>query len=411
MTDQTHSAERIESKVAAGTAPQSGTASPSAKPAKSSRRLAYIDWMRGLACLLMFQDHCYDSWLAPAARDSDVFRWSRLLGTMPAPLFIFLCGISFALVTERLWEKGLARDAIARQTIWRGLLIYLAGIAFRAQEYALGFPKAPWTDLLRVDVLNILGIAMMLMGAVCWLATSERLVVTRRAAIAGSVLLATATAMITPVLYTTHRLYFLPWPIESYIDGIHTFQAPQPWLFPIFPWVAFAFAGLAVGLFLFTDFARRSESRVFLLLGAAGLLCGLLSFAADLAPVQLYAVYDYWHTSPQFLLLRCGILLAIMFAAYAWCEWGWAQKGFSPVIQLGKTSLLVYWVHIEFVYGRLSILPKLRCSVAQATGGLVIICVAMLALSIARTQWKARAATKKSVLGLTPQPAGLTRPN
>ena len=26
-------------------------------------RLAYIDWMRGLACLLMFQTHCYDSWL------------------------------------------------------------------------------------------------------------------------------------------------------------------------------------------------------------------------------------------------------------------------------------------------------------------------------------------------------------
>ena len=31
---------------------------------------------------------------------------------------------------------------------------------------------------------------------------------------------------------------------------------------------------------------------------------------------------------------------------------------FSPLIQLGKTSLLVYWVHIEFVYGRFSILRK-----------------------------------------------------
>jgi uncharacterized membrane protein len=384
---------------------------PAAKRVSSSRRLAYIDWMRGLACLLMFQDHCYDSWLAPAARDSDVFRWSRLLGTMPAPLFIFLCGISSALVTERLWEKGVARDAIARQTIWRGFLIYLAGVLFRVQEYALGFPKAPWTDLLRVDVLNILGISMMLMGAVCWLATSQRVDVTRRATIAGSVVVAAITAMVTPVLYTTHRLYFLPWPIESYIDGVHTFQAPQPWLFPIFPWIAFAFAGLAIGLFLFTDFAKRSESRTFLFLGGTGVLCGAVSIAVDLAPVHLYAVYDYWHTSPQFLLMRCGILLVMMFAAYVWCEWGWAQKGFSPVIQLGKTSLLVYWVHIEFVYGRLSILPKLRCTVAQATVGLLVICAAMLALSIFRTRWKTRAATKKSSLSLAPQPAGLARPN
>jgi hypothetical protein len=31
------------------------------------------------------------------------------------------------------------------------------------------------------------------------------------------------------------------------------------------------------------------------------------------------------------------------------------QWGFSPLIQLGHTSLLVYWVHIEFVYGKYSI--------------------------------------------------------
>jgi fucose 4-O-acetylase-like acetyltransferase len=90
--------------------------------------------------------------------------------------------------------------------------------------------------------------------------------------------------------------------------------------------------------------------------------------------------------------MRCGVLLIILFLAYAWCRWGFAQKGFSPVIQLGQTSLLVYWVHIEFVYGRLSILPKRRCSIAAATVGLVIIFLAMLALSIWRTRWKKRPA-------------------
>ena len=50
-----------------------------------------------------------------------------------------------------------------------------------------------------------------------------------------------------------------------------------------------------------------------------------------------------------------------MTAAYAWCRWvveklRAAHWGFSPLIQLGQASLLVYWVHIEFVYGRVSIL-------------------------------------------------------
>jgi fucose 4-O-acetylase-like acetyltransferase len=103
--------------------------------------------------------------------------------------------------------------------------------------------------------------------------------------------------------------------------------------------------------------------------------------------------------------MRCGILLALLFLAYAWCRWGWAQKEFSPIIQLGNTSLLVYWVHIEFVYGRFSILPKGRCSILKATAGLLIIFLAMVALSLLRTRWKKRQA---KVLRASPAPAAAT---
>src|ERR1035438_5333856 len=141
-------------------------------PSQPERRLAYIDWMRGLACVLMFQTHCYSSWLTPGARKGWLYAWSQLGGTLPAPLFIFLSGISFALVTEKLREKGAARHAIAKKTILRGAEIYALGIVFRIQEFVLGYPISPWTDLFRVDVLNILGISMMFMGVLCWLTAS-----------------------------------------------------------------------------------------------------------------------------------------------------------------------------------------------------------------------------------------------
>src|SRR5712692_145885 len=149
-----------------------------------SGRLAYIDWLRGLACVLMFQTHCYNSWLSAEARKSEFYRWSQAAGTLPAPLFIFLAGISSAMVTQRLREKGMARDAIARTTILRGAEIYGLGLLFRGQEYLLGYPKAPWTDLLRVDVLNILGLSMMLLGVLCWATASETLEQARKRAIA-----------------------------------------------------------------------------------------------------------------------------------------------------------------------------------------------------------------------------------
>jgi uncharacterized membrane protein len=378
------------------------------------KRLSYIDWMRGLACVLMFQTHCYDSWLSPEARRSAVFGWSQLLGTLPAPLFLFLSGISFALVTERLREKGASPSAIAKTTIRRGAEIFALSLLFRIQEYALGYRWVPWTDLLRVDILNMLGLSMMLMAVLCWLSAArlpdtswalpQIVAASRTRGILASLLAATIVAMATPFLWTTYRPLWLAWPLESYINGVHVLGKPQYWLFPVFPWSAFAFAGLAVGFFLFTNIAKRHEALIFAALGGTGILACLLSIKLDTSSIHLYPVYDYWHTSPNFFLMRCGVLLIILFAVYAWCRWGLAQMGFSPIIQLGKTSLLVYWVHIEFVYGRLSILPKHQCSVLQATMGLVIIFLSMLVLSLLRTNWKDRRA-KAQKLASAPSPA------
>ncbi|HVO59119.1 MAG TPA: heparan-alpha-glucosaminide N-acetyltransferase domain-containing protein [Dongiaceae bacterium] len=357
------------------------------------KRLEYIDWMRGLACVLMFQTHCYDSWLSAEARKSPLFAWSQLGGTLPAPLFIFLSGVSFALVTEKLRERGAPRGAIARQTITRGAQVFGLGLVFRLQEYLLGYGYSTWTDLLRVDVLNILGISMMLMGLLCWV-TAPRDSRDAGASLVRSLTAALATAavlaLVTPPLWTTLRPRFLPWPLESYINGVHIFSVPQPWLFPIFPWTAFAFAGLAVGFWLFGPQAKRLGDRVVAIIVVAAAGCAALALLFDGSRFRLYAVYDYWHTSPNFFLMRCAVLLAILAFAYAWCRWGLGCAGFSPLTQLGKTSLLVYWVHIELVYGRLSILPKGRCSIALATLGLLTIFLAMLGISLLRTRWKQR---------------------
>ena len=205
-------------------------------PDLPKQRLDYIDWMRGLACLLMFQTHCYASWLSPAARETKFFMWSQLGGTLPAPLFLFLAGISFALVTDKLRARGVASDQIARTTIRRGAEIFLLGLAFRVQEYLLGLPGAPWTDLLRVDILNTMGLSMMLMGLVC------RAAPTRASSIAAAAGVSLGVALVTPPIWTTWRIFTtkLPWWLESYINGVHTLPEPQPWLFPVFPWTAFA---------------------------------------------------------------------------------------------------------------------------------------------------------------------------
>jgi hypothetical protein len=365
--------------------------------------------MRGLACVLMIQAHCYDSWLNPEARQTLLYRWSQELSTLAAPIFLFLCGVSFALVTEGLRQKNRPRSEIFRTALLRGGEILGLGFLLRVQEFVLGYPKSPWTDLLKVDVLNILGVSILLM-ALFWrlmtagaalhaglrqdasFQTSGSVGSGRSRLIGLSLLIAAVVAMATPPLWTTHRPSFFPWMLESYVNGVHNFGSPTPWIFSIFPWCGFAFVGLAFGLFLFSDFAQRKEVSGMGVVGAIGAMAGALSLWGDYSSVRIYAVYDYWHSSPNFFLLRCGILLLLTLAIFAWCRWGWATAGFSPFIQFGKTSLLVYWVHIEFVYGRLSILPKGRSTISLATAGMAAIFAAMLGISIWRTRAKKRAA-------------------
>jgi len=361
--------------------------------------LAYIDWLRGLACVLMFQTHCYDAWLGGPVRNSTFFMWSQLGGTFPAPLFLFLAGISFGLVTNKLRQKQLSAKGIATTTIRRGAEIFALGLLFRIQEFAISLGWAPWSDLFRVDILNTIGVSMMLMGAMCW--TVLGLVESggtgvpahpreRSNLIIAAILVSAAIALFTPPLWTTWRPHFLPWQLETYINGVHNLGTPQAWLFPIFPWTAFAFAGLAFGFILTSDVAKNAGARVLVFIFAAGLVLIYLSRFLDSRQLQIYPVYDYWHTSPNFFMIRLGMLFLFVVFAYAWCRWGLGQRGFSPLIQLGQTSLLVYWVHIEFVYGRFTILPRRSETIAGATGGLLIIFLSMLALSLVRTHWKYR---------------------
>jgi hypothetical protein len=246
--------------------------------------------------------------------------------------------------------------------------------------------------------------------------------------VAASIAITALIALLTPPLYTTWRPTWLPWQLESYIDGCHNLGAPQPWLFCIFPWTAFAFAGLAAGFILFSDRGRERTVPILTTFAAIGSAAILIAYALDHSSINLYSTYDYWHTSPNFLMMRIGMLLMICMLAYAWTVWAlpalsfsasslsgsnssaipgttaapWAVR-FSPLIQLAQTSLLVYWVHIEFVYGRFSLLPKRAVGIATATRGLIEIFLFMLILSIARTRFN----WKKITQGRSLERAGL----
>jgi len=341
-------------------------------------RRGYLDWARGLAVLVMIQIHAFNCWVVPEDRGTRLFGLTRLVGGYPAVLFLFLAGVAAGLAGERERERGAGGDQVRRRGVRRALEVLGYAVLFRVWMLASGSFSRP-ADLLRVDVLNCIGVSLLLVALALAAPTAG-------ARLGGAVGLAMAVAALTPLAWDAAAVKVLPWPLRGYVSG----RDPDA-LFPVFPWAAFAGAGAAVGVALARARAHGREGLAIALLAAAGGAAIPVALYADRHLPAVYARYDFWFTSPSYTALKAGVALVVLAAAYLLDK----VPGPSALRQLGRTSLLVYWVHIEIVYGQwVAPWAHGRLRIDDAVRGVILLMLAMLALSIVRTRvgdwWSAR---------------------
>jgi hypothetical protein len=122
-----------------------------------------------------------------------------------------------------------------------------------------------------------------------------------------------------------------------------------------------------------------------------GLVFGAEYFAS--LPYSVYTHADFWRDSPALILIRVGITLLLLAGAYLWTEFC-ARPGWSWMENLGKTSLMVYWVHVMLVYGNLVNAIKRSMTVSLAALATVVVTMLMVALAEVRLRWKARSSER-----------------
>jgi uncharacterized membrane protein len=296
-------------------------------------RRRYLDQARGLAVLLMILAHVLDAWTLPSARNTIAYRNLIILGGFAAPLFLFLAGTSLMLAAERTGSiPGRWPGALAR----RGLVTFGLAFLFRLQAFVVS-PGGRLVDLLRVDILNVMGLSLAAAGLI-WHSTRS-ISSWHLPLFAAS---AAVAALSAPIVRTAAWVDQLPQLAQWYLRpaGEHT-------TFTMLPWSGFVFAGAAWGTVL-TAVKSRSDLRTGWWTAAAG--AGLIVAGALTASgPQVFEGSTFWGSSPTFFALRVGVLLLVgstlQLAGSAFPH----QSG--VVERLGRGSLLVYWVHVELVYG------------------------------------------------------------
>jgi len=347
----------------------------------SPSRRAYIDWLRGVAVAIMILAHTTDSWTATADKATRAYDVVVKVSGMAAPLFLFLAGVAVALAAggraRKTGDVGAAAAGVRR----RGWQIFGLALLFRLQ--AMVVSGGTLAGLLKVDILNIMGPAMVGAAAIWGLVRGT---VTRVVVLS---LVASGFSLLTPYVRTADWIGVLPDPLEWYIRP----PRGRSW-FTLFPWAGLLCAGAAVGVVVDQARSHDGERRLntwFLWVGAAIMV---VSIGGSFLPSPYSNTY-FWTTSPSYFFLRIGLMIAMLGACYYLLE-RWPPPASSAMLEFGHSSLFVYWIHVEMAYGWLSYPLHKRLPLAWALVAYVLFTMLMLWLSRVKTRrvkaWKARRA-------------------
>jgi uncharacterized membrane protein len=358
--------------------------------APASRRI-YLDVLRGITVLIMIEAHVIDSWTRAADRGTRAFGSSLILGGFAAPLFLFLAGIGVAMSAGSKARRSGDPRAAAAAVRRRGWQIFLLAFLFRFQSFVLS--HAPVWTLLKVDILNVMGPAMVAAAALWALCDG------RRARVAVFAAATAVVVWITPVVRAIDALAWLPNGLEGYLRPI-----PGLTNFTLFPWAGFVTAGAAAGVLL--DAARdpAAERRLNLAFLAGGVLLAAGAYEASFLP-PLHPRSSYWTTSASFFFLRVGVMTAAIGAAWLWERRPGAGRKWSALRQLGVSSLFVYWIHVELVYGVISNPLHGAFSLRTAWVLWAVFSVLILAATVLKDRLKRKYFARKDLRRKLDQPA------
>lgn len=295
-------------------------------------RLFSVDILRAVAILLMIEVHFVQNLSPREIGTAQLYDWAEALGSLPAPIFTFLVGLSLWLWLNK--NKDTDQEKLIIPAVKRGIFIFVFGLAFAV---SIWLPN----EIFNWDILPFIGIATLLV------------LVMRKWPDWSFIVISMAVLAVSPLLremtnYAAHwdhwGEYIYQFTIKDVLLGmlLHGY-------FPMLPWIVFPLMGYVTGRNYLND-ARPAQSKWTLPAVGLGLIIASILFAGVWGDWRLSIdsyLYDmsFYPANTPFVLGVLGLILLSLWGLHEWLDNGESNPLLLFFQRYSRFSLTTYWVH------------------------------------------------------------------
>lgn len=305
-------------------------------------RLLFFDLIRAFAAIMMIQGHTIDSLLSDNYRNGSIFYFWEFLRGFTAPIFIFISGTIFTYLLlgkqTTFWQNKRVKKGIKR-----ALTLLFVGYLLRyPTSYIFYFgdvTESQWQIFFTVDILHLIAFSLLFILFFYYLHKTLNFDL-RYLFLGGAIVVLLAFPFARDFEWTA----IFPVFIANY------FYKNNGSLFPLTPFLFFAFMGALFGVYLNQNKTEIKKTSFSVKLLIASIAFFVISYIAYLIEIKIYAYkLDFNSYEVHLMIFRLGLT----FFATSVFHYISTKLNSLPkiVLDFGKYSFFVYVAHLVILYG------------------------------------------------------------
>ncbi|MHB8578289.1 MAG: heparan-alpha-glucosaminide N-acetyltransferase domain-containing protein [Ignavibacteriaceae bacterium] len=306
---------------------------------KEKVRFVFVDLLRGWALLVMFEVHSFNVLLKPALQKTDWFNQLNFVNGLVAPSFLFISGFAFILSTQNNLDELRKFGGKFWKKIARIVLVFLAGYSLHIPFLSIRLIHERANQQMMLAAYNV-DILQCIAAGLLFIFIARLIFISDKHYNIFLIVSFFFVILISPLFWQIDFTKFLNPFFADYLNPNNGSY------FPLFPWMGFLLAG-AIICTLYLQEREKGNEKIFIYSTA---IIGLgLAFAGHFFLSEIFRSNSISvKPLPAFFFQRLGYVLFLLGLCWYYAEKRQTKTSF--VLDVGRESLLVYWLHLQVLY-------------------------------------------------------------